>query len=424
MIVFDTNTLLNFFRYTPSTRDDFLRVLESLNDSLWVPHQVGFEFQERRLDVISGTAEVFKRVKDALISGKNGVIKTLNEFKHHPSLDRTELNGELESLVARLTEVIDRQEEGHETWVAGEGNPEQTFERLSDLLSGKVGSGFSSDTRAEIEKDGQARYAAKTPPGYRDAGKTNGNQYGDLIIWKEILELGATSKKPLIFVTDDGKDDWWRIERGKTQGPRPELIDEYWAAAGQRIHFYEPLQFLRFAKERTRVNVSDGSLEEVEEVSASNERAFQFLLEERHRLYNERQALLRQLELRRGGGTTRSRQQALTRELDGVDREVNDLASQRELAKARIEAAARLLRKTDDSPSSDDYIARFGNQLEIAAVLDRRAEFLEQRRSEITEQIERGRQDGSRFDDQYLSRLRQLDHEIHDLNQLLDESQD
>lgn len=296
IIVLDTNTLLNFFRYTPSTRDEFLSVLESLQDSLWIPHQVGLEFQRRRLEVISNTADAFSKIKASVDSAKNTVNNKLNEYKHHPSLNRNELTKELDTLFERFSALVDAQAEQHEAWIAGDGDPEKTFFRISDLYSQRVGQGFTREELDAIEEDGKRRYEDKVPPGYKDANKTNGNEYGDLIIWKEILRLGETMKKPVIFVTDDAKEDWWLIERGKTQGPRPELINEYWAEAERRIHLYEPLQFLKHAKDRTRLPVSDDSLDEVKEVSDGKERALRILHDRHHQLERQRDHLQATLE--------------------------------------------------------------------------------------------------------------------------------
>lgn len=42
--IFDTNALLNLYRYPESTRNDYLSVVNELNDRLYMPHQVGLEF--------------------------------------------------------------------------------------------------------------------------------------------------------------------------------------------------------------------------------------------------------------------------------------------------------------------------------------------------------------------------------------------
>lgn len=271
-IVLDTNTLLNLFRYTETTRNQFLEVLKKLQDSLWLPHQVGLEFHNRRLDVINHTSDAFSKIRNASSSAKNDISKTLDSFKHHPSIDREDIGEHLEKLFETFNGNIDRVEKKHKSSVVASGKTEETFDRITQLFDGKVGSAHSKDELDELEIDGKRRYDEKIPPGYKDQGKTNGNEFGDLIIWKQMLNYGSENESPMMFVTDDAKEDWWRKVSGKTLGPRTELIDEYWSASGRRIHFYEPLQFLEHAKQKTRTDVSSDSLREVENVSNSDER--------------------------------------------------------------------------------------------------------------------------------------------------------
>ncbi len=54
--VFDTNFLLDLYRVSSTTSEDFLRVLESLQNRIWLPYQVANEFLERREEVIDSEA--------------------------------------------------------------------------------------------------------------------------------------------------------------------------------------------------------------------------------------------------------------------------------------------------------------------------------------------------------------------------------
>ena len=57
-IVFDTNILFNLYRYSASTRDDLLGVMEAKQAKIWMPYQVGFEyFNKRRRKVNTGEKE-------------------------------------------------------------------------------------------------------------------------------------------------------------------------------------------------------------------------------------------------------------------------------------------------------------------------------------------------------------------------------
>lgn len=65
-----------------------------------------------------------------------------------------------------------------------------------------------------------------------------------------MIAKAKADQRPVIFISDDAKEDWWWIHRGRKMGPRPELIEEFRGDAGQDFHIYEFSQFLRFAAER------------------------------------------------------------------------------------------------------------------------------------------------------------------------------
>lgn len=78
---------------------------------------------------------------------------------------------------------------------------------------------------SQIDLAGATRYMDKIPPGYCDWDKQN-NKFGDLIIWKEILKKSQEEKKPLLFITRDKKEDWFKLEGNEIVGVRDELINE------------------------------------------------------------------------------------------------------------------------------------------------------------------------------------------------------
>src|SRR5687768_480826 len=64
--IVDTNVLLNLYRYQKETSDELLKVLRKLSDRLWIPFQVGLEYQENRLNVINEQVDMYHRVMDVL----------------------------------------------------------------------------------------------------------------------------------------------------------------------------------------------------------------------------------------------------------------------------------------------------------------------------------------------------------------------
>jgi hypothetical protein len=421
IIVLDTNTLLNFFRYTPSTRDEFLGVLEKLSESLWIPHHVGLEFQRRRLGVISTTSEAFTKVTDALGRAKGDIGTTLNEFKHHPSLNRGDIKQEVGNFIDALSEKLQKQKEEHLTRLVTDGDADSTFERITDLFDGRVGAAFSADEISVLEVEGKERYEKKVPPGFKDKSDSNPNQYGDLIIWKEILRLGAERKLPVIFVTDDAKEDWWWKHGGETQGPRVELVEEYWAVAERRIHFYEPLRFLEYAKQQTNTTVSRQSLEEVEEVSSSYGIAQRVLQDRRDDLQVEQTRMMqRQMSARASNGLSPAKRADIHAELRRV-------VEQHQAAEAQLAFMAHQMASTEktvatQNPSdSSDLREHLADLSMVRADLDKDVWTLDRHRSALELELTRTADRDEKMNRHWERRLQRLQEELEEVNRALEE---
>ena len=53
VFVFDTNALLNLYRYSKNTRNEVISALEENKEKIWIPYQVAYEFMKNRCDVIN-----------------------------------------------------------------------------------------------------------------------------------------------------------------------------------------------------------------------------------------------------------------------------------------------------------------------------------------------------------------------------------
>ncbi|MDY7008384.1 MAG: PIN domain-containing protein [Cyanobacteriota bacterium] len=58
--VFDTNFLLDFYRVSSSTSEDYFRILEHIKDRIWLPYQVADEFFEHREEIIDKEKKSFE----------------------------------------------------------------------------------------------------------------------------------------------------------------------------------------------------------------------------------------------------------------------------------------------------------------------------------------------------------------------------
>lgn len=244
LIVPDTNILLHLLRHSAEVRGQLMDVFERKEASLWIPYQVGIEFQRRRLDVQQHALDAYDRLGADLTKFVNQATDSINQYRAHPVID---IERELSALDVYQGDFQQRIATAKAQHSAEEFNA--SFAKVTELFAGKVGTKPSAEHIAVIHKEGNDRYAKRIPPGFEDAKKAadGGDKFGDLVIWMEMIEKAKADKRPIIFVTDDGKADWWYIHRGKKIGPHPALIEEFLTMTGQEFHIYELLQFLRYA---------------------------------------------------------------------------------------------------------------------------------------------------------------------------------
>ena len=94
IFVFDTNMLLNIYRYQPVSQESFFEVLKKLNDRIWIPYQVALEYQGRRLQVISDQMNAYDTVLRLLDETLSELKKRLNAYKErHSFIDPAQLLG-------------------------------------------------------------------------------------------------------------------------------------------------------------------------------------------------------------------------------------------------------------------------------------------------------------------------------------------
>ncbi|MEV5718506.1 PIN-like domain-containing protein [Amycolatopsis mediterranei] len=260
LIVLDTNTILNLYRFEEKVRDDIFGVLDVIRDRLWMPHQVAREFWRNRE---SSPVQFVSEVKDALKSidaARGNAVASIRNLANRLSLDVEKKNSLVENLdksfleIRTTFEVASGEQELEEF---RDSSKDQILLKVSDLFRGKVSRAPSSEEWQCIEQEGARRLNDSVPPGYKDKGKFN----GDYAIWHEVIKEAGQRRADVLIVTGDKKEDWWREIGGKTAGPRLEMVDELWQKTGSRLYLMTPQSLLINARELLNVAVSDSSVQ-------------------------------------------------------------------------------------------------------------------------------------------------------------------
>jgi len=267
LIVLDANALLHLFRYSASARDELIDLLEKYQDRIWIPHQVGAEFHRIRRQIPVQENKAFDHVESVVRDAETRVLESLSALQR-PTLEAKRIAKLTKKHMRKIAKGLRRIKKEHLAAVLAEEAHARTFATITDLYDGRVGRAFDGERLKKIQAEGTDRFARKVPPGYADGAKDPSRKFGDLILWMQMLDEGSARKLPMLFITDDAKEDWWDLSGGRPNGPRAELIEEYYAATDERVHFYSTRDFLEEAKQRGE-DISDETVEETRRVSSS-----------------------------------------------------------------------------------------------------------------------------------------------------------
>ncbi|MBD2094177.1 DUF4935 domain-containing protein [Trichocoleus sp. FACHB-591] len=209
---FDTNILLHVYRYTPKARERLFDILDKLQERIWLPYQVAYEYQEERLNVISQQLKPYSELQKSLddhLAKFNGILEKYS--KRHSFNDFVDVR----QLVRTIERAYKRAKKDLANSYSNYPNlleQDDFREGLTNLFEGRVGQPYSEENLSKFYKESERRFKEKHPPGYMDAEGNNKKEppecYGDVIIWFQLIDYAREQKKPLIFVTDDQKEDW------------------------------------------------------------------------------------------------------------------------------------------------------------------------------------------------------------------------
>ncbi|MCL2311327.1 MAG: PIN-like domain-containing protein [Firmicutes bacterium] len=285
IIVFDSSALLDIYFVPKVARSKiYSEIFEKLPNRLWIPSHVEFEYLKNREDVIDkpifdkytplkNKIKEFVKIK-SMLSRIDEISNDTRKDDNHPYIEQNEINKlknniekilpELNSFEANVLKQIDEAE-----------TEIKTVKKSDDLLealekSFNVGREYSFDEIIEITKEGKHRYECRIPPGYGDIKDKKGVQiFGDLIIWKQILEFSKDRKLPILLITNDVKkdNDWCYIDtRSRIISPREELIKEIKDYSSVDFWMYNLEQFLYNAKEYLKSDIEKETIQNIYQI--------------------------------------------------------------------------------------------------------------------------------------------------------------
>lgn len=266
VFVFDTNVLLNLYRYSAKTRNSLLAAFESFKERVWIPYQVAYEYMRKRCEVIYETVQRYDQFKKEIDIFTGKAIDTLR---------LTSVDEEVSELTRYLIKWLDSNKDRNLLVLSAE--KDEILDKILTIFDGRVGNNIDAAELETIKEEGKERYEKLIPPGYKDDKKKKGqeddnNAYGDLIIWKQIIKYAKENGTGVVYVTHDQKEDWWNIVKGKTIGPRVELRKEFIKETGQEFHMYSMNSFISTYNKMNEVPIDKSAVDEVISLERSDRR--------------------------------------------------------------------------------------------------------------------------------------------------------
>ncbi|MCM1508984.1 MAG: PIN-like domain-containing protein, partial [Ruminococcus flavefaciens] len=171
----------------------------------------------------------------------------INRFKF-PDIDsiEAEINNKLDEALS----IIDDYDVEHEI-LKIVNNVSISEDRVDKLFSWLIEQGhifeeLSIDEVYQLSANGDKRFKDKIPPGYKDDKKSDGiSKYGDYFIWEEVIKYAKDNNLPVIFVTDDIKNDWFE-DKDQCKKFHCKLVEEFNNRVGTDLVGLSSLDFYNY----------------------------------------------------------------------------------------------------------------------------------------------------------------------------------
>lgn len=282
IIVLDTNYLLEVIKAPTIVSKQYVEAIRKVKENIYIPYLVALEFNFNKSELKKKKSQNIHNYKKEVKQKVEEIKERVEETSFINNDNKNEFTEDIFKLINNFSEELQSIiEKNIDNLVTNE--QESLYLELIDIIEDKIGELYSQDWIDSIQKEGEERFKNNIPPGFDDKIKGNSNsdiedirrygeiaylrKYGDLIIWKDIINLAKSNEKgkKVIFVTDDGKsskkNDLLYKVSGITIGPHIHLMNELYSECKQELYILNNLRFIQLAN-----NLSD---EEVRSLKTS-----------------------------------------------------------------------------------------------------------------------------------------------------------
>lgn len=271
VFVFDANMLLNVYRYSPEAVNRYFEILVRLKNQIWVPYQAVYEYHQNRKEAIHKQNKKYNDISNDLENISRKLRALLGNDRNKHIIDPQVLINKILDEIETSKSAVKEKKKQDKT-ISNILKNDTYRGRLEELFRNKVGKPYLKNELQVIYQQAEQRFALEIPPGWMDeATKDDVKKYGDVVLWFQIIDYVRYQQKPVIFVTDDVKRDWWKIKEDQTiEQPLPELVQEMFNETGMLLFMYQGYDFIDNATKFLNLEEKPDIIKEAKEISEQN----------------------------------------------------------------------------------------------------------------------------------------------------------
>lgn len=268
----DANVLLRLYELAETPKRSLLDELKKLaaGKRLTISHQAAHEFMQNRKGTIEQQAESYINAAKAIDASIDSHISGILRLNRPIQIVSPELGKEFSNVLSKIKqELIDKSQR---VLSQIEAEKDSVIDFINKNLLSVFEPATFRTTHDDAISEAKRRFKDKKPPGYADGGRP-----GDYIIWEQTLVFAKNHKCPIVFITEEKKEDWWvlgkisdlegtsRTKISQPSHPRFELLSEFLAETNHNCHLVSIETFLK------RQGVSDKIVSEARASHLDNE---------------------------------------------------------------------------------------------------------------------------------------------------------
>ncbi len=263
VISFDTNVLLNFYRYSKKTSVEMFKILEPIKSRIVTPYYVAKEFTHNRKNIKLENIRAYENLEKSIVEKFEEIIHEIEEEGDKKLSKMKDTIALIDTCKERIAKNISDEKKTKKDFYKGN----DIEKKISELFFENYIEKYDDDKYEFVKKEGLKRFEDNIPPGYKDKNK---DENGDYYIFKSLLDYCKEKGKDLIFVTNDKKEDWFRNNHGVKE-PREELLEEFYKETGKKLLIFD---FDTFVQQEIifENKVSADIVDEIREVNKLEER--------------------------------------------------------------------------------------------------------------------------------------------------------